>query len=289
MSKFDWYSASYRGSHALVVGAVEEKLGGWVEKAEKGRHGFENALRLRADRGFHAFTQWGGSLHGDLVHVAFSGGRSGEGAQLLRELAPGHRVSRVDVAEDIVGPRALAELSRLSARVARDHGVKRTRILPDNRDEGLTIYLGSRLSPVFGRIYEKGKQLKHSDLQVDEVALNEELKGYPLESWVRCEIEVKPQSHAKGYVAGLSPEEVWGCSGWSADLFHQLTGIESPRVSVGAIWKADDLTRATAHLVEQYGATLRALRALEGSWPAVGALLGDMVEGTKSSLGCGGE
>lgn len=258
---------------------------------EKGRHGFAHAVRLRADRGFHALVQWGGEMHGDRVHAAFSGWRAGEGAALFRELVPEHRVSRVDVAEDVVGDDAMAELRRLSWSVARSHGLKRCRIVPDDDGAGETIYLGSRSSPVFARIYEKGKQLQQErgNEYIDAAQLASDLKGHPVESWVRCEVEIKPKSHAKAAMGHLAADEYWGASPWTQDLYKRITGAHVERVNVGSVWRPDDYARTMGALLDQYGRFLEGLVDDLGSWSCVGAQIGDELARRRKARGYGGE
>jgi len=283
VSHFDWYSGSFHGDHAGFVGAVCERAGACVESREKGRHGFAHAVRLRADRGFHALVQWGGALHGDRVHAAFSGWRTNEGAELFRELVPWHRLSRVDVAEDLVGDGAMSELRRLSSAIARQHGVKRCRIVPDDEGAGETIYIGSRTSPVFARIYEKGKQLRADREHIDAAQLAVDLKGHPLEAWVRCEVEIKPKSQAKDpRLAHLAPDAYWGAAQWSADLFERLGGAHVERIRVGSVWRPDDYTRTVRALVGQYGRFLESLCDDLGSWACVGAQLGDEIAAARA-------
>lgn len=295
MSHFDWYSGSYRGDHSVIVRAVVANLDAYGKGVRKGFHGFEKSLRLEADRGLACQVQWGGDLHGDLVHVAFSGWRSGEGAVLLRDVVPEHRVSRVDVAEDVCGPGSYSQLQRLSARVARAHNLKRSRIVPDNPIAGRTVYLGARTSPVFVRIYEKGKQvlgeLEKGTLQVDPALLGVDLQGHPIETWARCEIEVKPKAHAREALARYEPEQFWGCSDWSARLYRDLAGVEVPRIRVGSVWQADDLSRTVRSMLKQYGPTLEKLCVQLGSWQCVGLQLGDELQQLRNPKprGHGGE
>ena len=296
MSHFDWYSGSYRGDHHLVASAVCSDLGAFLAgPITKGRHGFASAARLQDDRGLSCTVQWGGDLHRDLVHVAFSGWRSGEGAQLLRDVVPEHRVSRVDVAEDVCGPGAYRQLQRLSSRVARAHGLKRSRIVPDNPMSGGTVYVGSRTSPVFVRIYEKGKQVLGEvgagALTVDAQQLGVDLKGHPIETWARCEIEVKPKAHARSDLAHLPAERFWGCSEWTASLYKNLSGSDVERINVGSVWQADDLSRTVRSMLNQYGRTLERLHSDLGSWECVGLQLGHELQELRNPkpLGRGGE
>lgn len=289
MSSFDWYAASYRGDHGTVLGALQERCAASVDEQGRGRHGFAHAARLRADRGLHALVQWGGS-HGDLVHVAFSGGRSGDCASVLRDVAPKHRVSRVDVAEDVAGPGAYQELSQLAARVAESHRIKRTRVVPDGPLEGSTIYLGSRSSPVFCRIYEKGKQVLSKGYHIEESELPGGVAGSRLEDWVRCEIEVKPKHPvAREAIAGMSPDDVWGCSAWSNQVRQDMGHLPAPRFNVGSVWRASNTERLYRALLTQYGPFLAGQREDLGTWECVGLQLGYELERLGKPRGCGGE
>ena len=296
MSHFDWYSGSYRGDPRRVGDAVLANMGAELSgPVSKGRHGFERAARFAGPRGLACTVQWGGHLHGDLVHVAFSGWRAGDGAELLRDVVPEHRVSRVDVAEDLCGPGAYSELQKLSARVARDHGITRSRIVPDNPLSGRTVYVGSRQSPVFVRIYEKGKQvaaaISGGSSKVDAQQLGVDLKGHALQTWARCEIEVKPKAHARSELAHFPPESFWGCAEWTASLYRELRGVDVPRVKVGSVWQADDLSRLVRSMLAQYGRTLERLHHDHGSWCAVGNYLGDELQAIRNPKprGRGGE
>jgi DNA relaxase NicK len=185
----------------------------------------------------------------------------------------------VDVAEDVCGPGAYGQLQRISARVARDHGLKRSRIVPDNPLSGRTVYLGSRTSTVFVRIYEKGKQViagvSSGAATVDAQQLGVDLQGHPLDTWARCEVEVKPKAHARQELVRLAPEQFWGCASWTADLYKDLSGSDVERINVGSVWQADDLTRTVRSMLNQYGRTLERLHADLGSWECVGLQLGD--------------
>lgn len=291
MSRFDWYAGSYRGEHGLMAAACCERFAARVDEVGKGRNGFASSVRLRADRGFHAYIQWGGT-HGDLVHCAFTGGRSPEGAELFRQLVPRHRVSRVDVAEDVGGEGRFQELAELSARVAEVHRLRRVRIVPDDGTAGETIYLGSRSSPVFCRLYEKGKQVLAKGDHVEYSELPAGVGRDDIAHWSRVEIEVKPKHHmAREALSAMSPDEVWGCSSWANQLREDMGYMPPPRFNVGTVWRAPDTERLYRALLTQYGKFLDQEAQDLGSWECVGLQLRDeLVKLRKSKAqGRGGE
>jgi DNA relaxase NicK len=202
---------------------------------------------------------------------------------------PQHRVSRVDVAVDFAGDRAWSTLRALGMRVGRAHKVKRSEIVPDESSEGRTLYIGSRTSPAFCRIYEKGKQVLSGKEVIDFSGLSEELRGEPLDTWVRAELEVKPKAHIKSVLSQLPPENFWGVSEWSCDVYRELGGSDVPRISVGSVWRADDYTRTVRALVRQYGRFLERMADDLGAWDCVGLQLREeLAELRKVSRGGGG-
>jgi len=289
MSHFDFYSGSYEGDHRVFLRSFCDALDFMSpEGRQSGFRGFAHRLDLYGPRREFAQFQWGAPHMPDLVHVRFSGWGTDRSAQVFRQLVPHHRVSRVDVADDFAGPGAFQQLRRVATRTARDFGVKRSRIVPGDAADGSTLYLGSRESVVFVRVYEKGKQVMREigrgAAEVDGALLAADLRGHPIDTWARCEIEVKPKSHAKAELATVEPEQVWGCAEWAARLHRDLSGVSVPRVNVGSVYQADDLTRQTRALVSQYGNTLEQLHAQLGDWACVGKQLGDVlleVRGTR--------
>lgn len=273
----------------MVVGAICGEFAARVDGGrQKGHNGFQNEVRLRADRGFNSVVSWGGRLHGDLVHAAFSGWGAAPGADLLRRLVPEHRVSRADVAEDFCAPRAMRELSRCAARAARRFDVKRTSLVPGRPEEGATVYLGAPTSAVRCRIYEKGKKAIIDGDVIEAENLPADLNGQPIENWVRMELQVRPQSHAKAYVAKMTPESLWGCAEWSAELYRDVAAKEVPRVRVGSVYRADDEARTWGALARMFGRFLERQAGELGDWQCVGLQLRDEVAKARKARGHGG-
>jgi hypothetical protein len=108
--------------------------------------------------------------------------------------------------------------------------------------------------------YEKGKQIG----------------GDP--NHVRVEVRVRPQGRAAKFRAGqMEPLEYYGASRWSMKLGADLGHPDVARMSLGTVYRDDDLERSRKALLRQYGPILRGLRTEEGSWSAVGEWLGSQL------------
>lgn len=150
--------------------------------------------------------------------------------------------------------------------------------------------MGSRKSPVFCRIYEKGKQVLAGREHVEAEQLPADLKGHNLSSWVRCEIEVKPKPRiAREALAGYSPDAVWGVSDWTNELREHLGSPSVERINVGSVWKASATERMWRSLMAQYGAFLEDQASDLGSWECVGLQASHELLELRKVRGCGGE
>lgn len=245
-SRFDWYRATVPAHLDILLSACLD-LGGpeAVLTEGNGRFNYHRSHTIMA--------------RGDRVATILSGGpnghpnveASGERAQLLAEMlrdGGAHRVTRCDVAADFYGDNAFEDLERVALGIAEKHGVAIRKIAnPRDKEAGETVYLGSRQSTVFGRIYEKGKadRLHYGEL---EPAL--------LRPWVRCELEVKPQKDMKAKAATMAPEAFWGVSAWSAQLAQEALQLDTQPVPFHPRRTASD-DRAFATMCAQYRNLLR--------------------------------
>jgi hypothetical protein len=180
-------------------------------------------------------------------NVEASGERAPHLAKLLRSMGP-HRVTRCDVAIDLYGHDAFADTEQLAMVIAKDTGLQVRKVgSPLDRTAGETVYIGSRSSALFVRIYEKGKadRAVYGDVGVDA-----------LEPWVRCELEVKPQKDMKALAATMEPEAFWGCSEWTARLAQEAFAMSPDPIPFHPRRTASD-DRAFAFMCAQYRNLLR--------------------------------
>jgi DNA relaxase NicK len=180
-----------------------------------------------------------------------------------------HRPARIDVAEDRNAKGLFHRLHRLSKRIAKRYGIQWR---PDGDwgtpDAGRTIYLGSRSSQVFLRIYEKG--IKYA--RELGIPLTDELRN-----WVRIEVEFKPQNPtARNIARTIEPAAIWGTAAWLADFAQEAFAMEAERVNINQRRESDQ-QRALRFMGSQYGSHLQALlNDLDGDLTAFGAAIADL-------------
>lgn len=180
----------------------------------------------------------------DKLMLRATGGEAGPVAQYIRKTWPVHQVSRADMAVDVEQAGIFEEWSAWLIQYAKDNRLK-TGFAGDwaNGTQGRTLYVGSRQSAVFIRLYEKGHE--------------QAAKGNRFASldWVRFEAEIKPQNKAaKVRLASIAPHQCFGVSKVTRE-FAAFLGAEYTEIKVtkGRAEKSDDPMR---HLAKQYGKTL---------------------------------
>jgi hypothetical protein len=257
---FDWYGASVDAGPdetlAEAVGAFD--MASLVHS--RPTSGFNRAMTLKRGDTTLATVMWEnlGDPTSESCFVQGTGRHAAPIAAWLRKWQPLHRVARADVAEDYTGEGTWDRLSTLCFNVADDHGVKTEHAGDWHRGvAGRSVYLGGRQSVVREICYEKGKQIG----------------GDP--NHVRMELRVRPASRAAKFLASTaSPVDLYGASKWSLDLGKRLGQPEVQRLSLGTVYRDEDVARARRALLRQYGAVLCGLEAECGSWAAVGEWIG---------------
>lgn len=261
-SRFDAYAASLEDSSIsgdVVVSSLTSRLDA-EGQVGRPRQGYGRCVELVQGQRHLGFVAWGGRQ--DRVHVSVQGEASVGVSDLLRHRWP-HRVSRADVCIDSDQDGAFERLVPELRSIAACSGlVKRQQgdwMDPHSRPgEGRTLYLGGERSAVRLRAYEKGRQLPEA--------------GRP--NWVRTELQVRPPSRRKEVFSRLTPEQMWGASAWSSQVWGLFSShlVESVRCLV---WSAPDGARAREHLLKQYGAVLRTWL---GEYGDDGSAFGEMLK-----------
>ena len=233
---FDYYAATIHGhSPGAVLGPLWEAFPDASHSCGRGRHGYTDCYTLSVAGERVCDVLSGGTIG---VHVVSSGSASAEIATLLRTVYPDHRVTRADGAIDRVEAGGFDRVSGDLLRFAEAAGLTINQMGDWTRGQARTLYVGSRKSPVFLRVYEKG--WKES--------------GDP--DWYRIEVEVKPKGDARRDVARMSPFELFGTSRWLSDAAPLLGLSDLAHVPVGTLWKLSNEDRARAFLMRQFGQVL---------------------------------
>lgn len=207
----------------------------------------------RLGRGMHGYSHCAELCSGDDVwtRVFYTPGgtpwlqASGQNAQpienALRRLGFPYRVTRKDAALDLYD----AEWFPVLTQVGKDHA---TRNAPPLKVEhagdwqygikGRTLYLGSRSSRAFIRLYEKGRK-EHCD-----------------PNWVRLEVQYNPQGeHEQRQAAQMTAAQVWTLRAFP--IFGKAIGIEAAELfdypAAPLTRRARDQERARRALCDQYG------------------------------------
>lgn len=162
----------------------------------------------------------------------------------LRKSWPKHQVSRADMALDVDQEGIFEEWSAWLIKYAKANRLK-TGFAGDwaNGSQGRTLYVGSRKSAVFIRLYEKGHE------QIQKGSRNASV------DWVRFEAEIKPQNKpGKTRLATIAPHQCFGVSKLTREFAQYLGGAYTEiKVTKGMAEKSSDPMR---HLAKQYGKTL---------------------------------
>lgn len=246
VSRFDWYRATVPAHFQLILEACVDLAGPTASVIEgPGRFSYLKSTTVTVSGDRVATILHGGS--NGHPNVEASGERAPALAQLLRGNG-NHRVTRADVACDHYGETAFADLEKVALDIGRQFGLGVRKIAnPLDASAGETIYLGSRSSAVFARIYEKGKA---------DAAIYGDISPAVLNRWVRCELEVKPQKEMKALAATMAPDAFWGVSAWSTQLAKEAFAMAPEPIPFHPRRTASD-DRAFSFMCSQYRNLLR--------------------------------
>jgi hypothetical protein len=162
-----------------------------------------------------------------------------------------HRPSRMDAALDQRAAGLFRRFLRLAKRTAKKYGL-RMELAGDwnTTDAGRTIYLGSRQSQVFLRIYEKGLKYAHElGLPVTD----------ELREWIRVEVEFKPQNRKSKMIArSIEPAAIWGMAEWLAHFAQEAFAMQADRININQR-RESNRDRALRFMASQYRSHLLSL------------------------------
>ena len=195
------------------------------------------------------FVQWGGQ--GGRLYVQASQVWAEHLYFCLKDCGHVVHVTRLDLALDYREEMLFDYLHDYVRDVfLKKHNIK-CQILGDylsERNEGRSIYLGSRQSPVMLRIYEKGKEQKDTELH----------------DWVRVEWELKPKNvEARTTLLDARLQELLFSNAWSSTFAEHLLSVTvGTEYYLGKDYLPSSVESAINHMCYQYGRILRKYFAL---------------------------
>lgn len=257
MSSFDYYQASVEASPEHVIPSLLEQYPFASVDHEKATNGYERASVIHRGDTKLCRVQWGGNT-GNMTQIRGTGENAPQCADAVRLLWPHHRLQRADVAEDYSEPGVWETMSDYGLYLAEQFALKIDQRGDWNRNDklgkGRTLYVGSRQSLVFLRVYEKGKE--------KAVRSGGEILD---PDHVRAEAEIKPQNKNQGYaLAKLQPRDYWCCSPWLNEYSTILFRQNMERIRLWTVTKTSDDDMAFAFMLKQYGAVIARQVAANG-------------------------
>lgn len=227
----------------------------------RGLNGYHHTMAVQRAGETLARVMYGGP--NGWPNVVTSGPATDDAEPVMRTAWDRSEVTRMDSAQDFDTEGGYDSVRALMFALHARSGVSRHEI--ESEKNGVlsrTMYLGSPSSRVRVRLYEKGRmeqQMGHAEASPN---------------WFRLEVQVRPTgSEARVRAGQMDASEVWGFSRWTRELAQLAMGLDVAQVTM-QLRRDPDYERAVAALRRQYGSTLEKVLRVEGSWDAVGRLLG---------------
>jgi len=229
----------------------------------RGHHGFASRIAVKDETGSEVGSfSWGGKHTRAMLEV--KGERTPTVVEALRACSE-HRCTRADSCADFDAPGAFESLLAPLQEITKAHDLysERRGDWDLHPELGRTYYVGSPASAVRARLYEKGRQPEYRHL------------GLP--SWVRLEIQVRPQKQARESFATLGPLDVWGASKWTRQVAVEVLKEHIDPHPPGTVRKQTSDDAAIQWMAKQYGPALIRKAAALGSWQVLGLALRDLI------------
>ena len=251
-SRCDWYSATVDAPTDALISSFLTHFDATSRELPVAHNGFERAAEIVHGDARVAVVSWGGV--NVRPSVVASGAPSQGVMEYLRSIPSTHSVSRLDASVDCVSASAFSNITAMVLRILEEH--KFRGVVPAISQVGdwihgkaRTLYVGSRNSRTFLRIYEKtAERLAAGDHHVPE-------------NWVRVELEYKPTNKAeKQRASRLSPDDCWRASAWTRLVFAELCDSDLPMQLPVAIRRPSTRFRAISAMIRQYSNILDSVR-----------------------------
>lgn len=243
--KFDWYACGVPKSVSEVMSVLSRSYLASEWRSCSPRSGYTDAAELVSSGAEVICTaMWGGTSQGADVFLFATGDYAQKFSEVVRGAFPVHRLVRADVAIDYNELGAWESLYGLGMDISKRFGLKNKYVGPAERESsdcillpGRTLYVGSRASVSFFRIYEKGKK---------------DNPDYPC--WVRLELEFKPKGDSRWAYASATPHQIVAATRAGAEVLRVLLNAFALRpCAAGTVRKLSDYDRTLRAIRKQYG------------------------------------
>lgn len=240
---FDWFTGSVDNSPENLIALF--RSAGEDFAPCKGNPRYDASIQVHKGGDRLARISWGRNYSYPLVES--SGRLSSAAIDLIRSSGFTAFPSRLDAALDLLQtdktPFSFERMANIAIETAERVGVQVSNTgdwLGSNPGQkGRTLYIGSRQSSCFYRLYEKGKE-----------------QGIPGSDWVRFECEYKPRKHEKPFAIHLAPYQVLSHSRFASELLRSI-GFEPDQIKFDKPPRSRrDASRARYWLVSQYMPTI---------------------------------
>jgi hypothetical protein len=267
MIRWDWYQSTVLVQDPQDSGLVEHLLRAWPLSdwaPAKNLNGYLYGGQIRRGDRTLCHVCWGGQ---NGVNCKTTSDESPVLADALRTFGKPHMPTRVDACEDWQEEGFFDSVSAALIEFAKDRRLAIDQRGDWERGQARTLYIGSKSSPVYLCLYEKGY----------------EQGGDAPKDWVRLEVRVAPKREHRLAVARWEPLDAFGAS-WVPDAIQFFGWDDLVKRAVGTVWRQSDTERARSALVKQYGAIMSQWAQDVGSWDALGpAIQAAMSEAEKNS------
>lgn len=261
---------------------------------KSGRNHYEHSARILHEGTEFASVCWGGFSQNNTVMFSMMGTGCAQvkdwthAVNVFKEL-PKAKLTRLDIAldvfdgslklEDVYATRTDRSQWR-NGKQGRPPAFKPIGDMYEQGRDGRTLYVGTRDSDIYTRIYEKGLQLFSkmtnnevvNDPRKMEYQLEEGSAPFKLGDYVRFEVEFKAKTTVLPLHALLNPDGYFaGAYPFAASLLKGVNPVQRLRLENVAM---ADLESSLQQVRHQYGAILATAAQIYGAQAAWGMLVG---------------
>lgn len=246
MPKFDWYQGTLDENNpsSSLLKELQNSfdLSSWVHGG--GYQGYTHSIKLTRGMRNILLIAYGGN---DGVHIRCSGEDSEIVARIMRAHYVTHKVSRIDSCMDFEEENLFNTMAKEMmdfANAKKPQPLKISMAGDWSNGKGRTLYIGSRQSQIFIRLYEKGYETSSKlGIEVERP------------DWVRLEVEYKPQKEKpRRFAQSFKPDDIFRLS-YLPDLMGYMN-IEVGDAITTYNKTYSDEQRAWTFLLRQYGRTI---------------------------------